>query len=135
VYSLGGHSYGLGPRICHLSTTYGHALGSSGCVGFFACIVNLCATLPWIDFRLTLVVNAFGCLGHLSATISATFSAFSSWCLQNCQLLCAIFHNFLSTTDYSLYSNFKFIYNQQERDQVHHTVQVWWHGEQVDCIM
>jgi hypothetical protein len=53
-------------------------LGSLGCVGFFAHIINLCATLLWIDFRLTLVINAFGHLSCLSATISATFLAFSS---------------------------------------------------------
>jgi hypothetical protein len=33
----------------------------------------------WIALRLPLIINAFGHLGRLSATISATSSAFSSW--------------------------------------------------------
>jgi hypothetical protein len=50
----------------------------------------------WITLGLPLVVNAFGHLGCLLATISAASSAFSSQRLQNR----TIFHNFSNATDH-----------------------------------
>ena len=74
----------------------------------------------WIAFRLPLVVNAFGHLSAISAAFSAFMAVCSSWRLQNC----TISHIFLSTADHYSSRRLQIHLQSQEREQVHHTVQV-----------
>ncbi len=82
VYSLGGHSYGLGLRYHRLSTACTHALG---CLGFFTCIGNFesphCFLKWWITFRLC------PSLSTLTATFINFISIFFTSTSESCHLL------------------------------------------------